>query len=231
MYNNISILAVIPARGGSKGVPRKNIRNLAGKPLIAWTIKSAKQSKYIDKIILSSENQEIIQVARQYGCEVPFIRPEHLAVDETTGAEVILHALNRLPQYDLVVMLQPTSPLRLAEDIDACIEKLILEKAVACVSVSESSQSPYWMYTFDETEKLQPIMKQDSIIPRRQELPIVYGLNGAVYVAYTNWLKQSQSFLTNETIGFVMPENRSFDIDEELDFLICEWIISKNKNL
>lgn len=227
MYNNISILAIIPARGGSKGVPRKNIRDLAGKPLIAWTIESAKQSKYIDKIILSSEDSEIIQVARQYGCEVPFVRPEHLAVDETTSAEVILHALDMLPHYDLVVMLQPTSPLRLAEDIDKCIEKLILEKATACVSVSESSQSPYWMYTFDKSEKLHPIMKHDSIIPRRQELPSVYALNGAVYVAYTSWFKQSQSFLTNETIGFVMPENRSYDIDKEIDFLLCDWFISK----
>lgn len=119
------ILAIIPARGGSKGVPRKNIRDLAGKPLIAWTIEEAKKSKYITRLILSSEDEEIIEAAKKYGCEVPFVRPIELAQDNTPGIEPVLHAIEKCPGYDYVLLLQPTSPLRTVEDIDGCIEFLL----------------------------------------------------------------------------------------------------------
>lgn len=125
MINNKKILAIIPARGGSKGLPRKNIRELAGKPLIAWTIEAGRKSKYIDRLIVSSEDFEIIEVAKKYGAEIPFVRPKHLAEDESLGLDPVFHALRELPGYDIVVLLQPTSPLRLTEDIDACIEQLI----------------------------------------------------------------------------------------------------------
>nr|HPK54819.1 acylneuraminate cytidylyltransferase family protein [Smithellaceae bacterium] len=117
MIQGKTVLAIIPARGGSKGIPRKNITNLAGKPLIAWTIEEAKKSKYIDRLILSSEDNEIIQVAKEWGCEVPFIRPRELAEDDTLGIEPVLHALNTIKKkYDYVVLLQPTSPLRSVDD-------------------------------------------------------------------------------------------------------------------
>ena len=134
MIDNKRVLAIIPARGGSKGVPRKNIRNLAGKPLIAWTIKEGKKSKYIDRLILSSEDSEIIEIAKAYGCDVPFVRPEELAKDNTSGVEPVLHAVSKLEGYDIVVLLQPTSPLRTVTDIDKCIEKCIFEKAYLCLS-------------------------------------------------------------------------------------------------
>lgn len=230
MIDDKKVIAIIPARGGSKGVRRKNIKSLAGKPLIAWTIEEAKKSKYIDRLILSSEDQEIINVAKEYGCEVPFVRPKALAQDETPGIDPVLHALRELKGYDYIVLLQPTSPLRLAKDIDICIEKIIVNPAPACVSVTETVTSPYWMYSVDSKGLMQPLIEQDTLTVRRQDLPVAYALNGAVYVAETSWLSDSKSFLTAETSAYVMPRNRSYDIDTEEDFMWCEWVIGKKVN-
>jgi len=129
MINNKTILTIIPARGGSKGVKRKNVRNLAGKPLIAWTIEAAKNSKYLDRVVLSSEDKEIIKIAKEYGCEVPFVRSKELAKDDTPGIDVVLHALNMIRErYNYVVLLQPTSPLRTECHIDECIELCVKKK-------------------------------------------------------------------------------------------------------
>lgn len=222
-----TFLAVIPARGGSKGVPRKNIKELAGKPLISWTIEEAKKSKFIDRIILSSEDAEIIEVAKQYGCDVPFIRPVELAQDETPGIATVLHAIEKCPDYDFVVLLQPTSPLRTFEDIDGAIETLFEKEADFCVSVTEPDQSPYWMYNLDVNGTMNPLIKQESFALRRQELPKTYSLNGAVYVASTKKLKETKSFLTDETIGYVMQRKCSIDIDSEEDFLLCQQMLRK----
>lgn len=233
MINNKKVLAIIPARGGSKGVPRKNIRLFAGKPLIAWTIEEAKKSQYIDRLILSSEDEEIIQVAKAWGCDVPFVRPKELAQDDTPGIEPVLHALNNLRNYDYVILLQPTSPLRTAEDIDRCLEKMIQFNAPACVSVTEPESSPYWMFTLSNNERLKSFVSQDTLITRRQDLPTVYSLNGAVYVADVNWLIKTKSFITDETVAYIMPRYRSHDIDTEEDFLWCEWrmnLIDVNEN-
>ncbi|MGE7599312.1 cytidylyltransferase domain-containing protein [Lysinibacillus fusiformis] len=221
------VLAIIPARGGSKSVPRKNIKELAGKPLIAWTIEEANKSKYIDRVIVSSEDKEILQIAQKFGPYVPFVRPANLAEDNTAGIEPVLHALEHFADYDYVVVLQPTSPLRLVEDIDGCIEYFLQEKAKFCVSVCEVEQSPYWMYTLDNCAKMQPLLKQQSLITRRQDLPKVYTLNGAIYLANINLLKQTRNFITNETIAYVMPIERSFDIDTEEDFKICEYLYTE----
>jgi len=227
MIKNKRVLAIIPARGGSKGVPRKNIRLLAGKPLIAWTIEEAKKSKYIDRLILTSEDLEIIETAKAYGCDIPFVRPGKLALDSTPGIDPVLHALEVIQGYDYVVLLQPTSPLRLAEDIDGCIEKMIEKQSTTCVSVTEAETSPYWMYTLNQAGAMQPLIQQDEPIVRRQDLTMVYALNGAVYVAEVDWLKRSRSFLTTETVAFIVPKDRSYDIDTEKDFLWCDWLISR----
>lgn len=218
-----TFLAIIPARGGSKGVPRKNIKELAGKPLIAWTIEEAKKSKYIDRLILSSEDDEIIEVAKKYGCEVPFKRPLELAQDDTPGIAPILHAIEQCPDYDYVVLLQPTSPLRTVEDIDGCIEKLLSNNADFCVSVSQPEKSPYWMYTL-ERELMVPLLQKE-LVARRQDLPKVYSLNGSVYVGESTKIKKSKAFLTENTIAFETAAKQSFDIDTELDFKICEVLI------
>lgn len=219
------ILAIIPARGGSKGVPRKNIRDLAGKPLIAWTIEEAKKSRYIDLLILSSEDDEIIEVAKQYGCEVPFKRPLELAQDDTPGIEPVLHAIEQCPGYDYVVLLQPTSPLRTVEDIDGCIEKLLNSDADFCVSVTEPEKSPYWMYTIEE-ERMVPLLPQEELVARRQDLPKVYALNGAVYVGNIMEIIETKNFLTKSTLGYVMSKENSIDIDTEIDFKLCNLITS-----
>ena len=222
------VLAIIPARGGSKGVPRKNIRLLAGKPLLAWTIDEAKKSKYIDRLILSSEDDEIIEVARDFGCEIPFKRPVELAQDDTPGIEPVIHAINTLEEkYDFVVLLQPTSPLRTVEDIDGCIQHCILTESPACVSLTEVQQSPYWMYHLDDNMKLKPFVQNVETINRRQDLPKVYVLNGAVYVAKSGFILNRKSFLSNETAGYIMSGKNSVDIDTELDFSYCEWLINK----
>lgn len=222
------ILAIIPARGSSKGLPRKNVKKLAGKPLIAWTIEAAKQSKYISHVILSSEDPEIIEVAKQYGCDVPFTRPIELAQDDTLTMDVIIHAIEQCGNFDYIVLLQPTSPLRTTEDIDGCIQKLIENKVDFCVSITEATESPYWMYTM-ENNRMYPLMQQEQMKSRRQELPVVYALNGAVYVAKTDALLMEKSFLNEHTIGYTMPQEKSFDIDTITDFKICEYLLVDNR--
>lgn len=220
------ILAIIPARGGSKGLPRKNIRKLAGKPLIAWTIAEAKKSKYINRLILSSEDDEIIEVAKQYGCEVPFKRPEELAQDDTSGIEPVLHAIQQCPGYDYIVLLQPTSPLRTVKDIDGCIEKLLYSDADFCVSVTVPEKSPYWMYTL-ENERMIPLLSKDQLIDRRQDLPKSYALNGAIYVAKVSRFIEKKSFIAENTLAYIMSNENSFDIDTLIDFKICEYLIKE----
>lgn len=226
------ILAVIPARGGSKGIPRKNIIDVAGKPLIAWTIEAAKKSKYIDRLVLSSDDDEIIRIATQWGCDVPFKRPDEFAKDNTPGVDPVLHAILMLPGFDYVILLQPTSPLRTIEDIDGCIEHCIAQQANCCVSVTEPDKSPFWMYYLNSQGVLEPVVSSDSeVAVRRQELPVVYALNGAVYVACCEWLLKNKSFLTKETIGYPMSKDNSIDIDSQRDLQLARLFLEENTNI
>lgn len=226
MINGKSVLAIIPARGGAKGLPGKNILEVGGKPLIAWTIEEAKRSKYIDRLILSSEDKEIIKVAKAWNCEVPFARPLKLAQDNTPGIEPVLHAIQAMHEkYDYVVLLQPTSPLRKAEDIDGCIELCIKEDAPACVSVTEPEISPYWMYALNKKGRIKPLIETDAPATRRQDLPKVYALNGAVYVAKTVWIKRKKTYITSDTIVYFMPRERSLDVDTELDMKLLKFFL------
>lgn len=216
------VLAIIPARGGSKGVPGKNMRIVHGKPLIEWTIQAAKASKYIDRIVVSSDDDAIIDAARTAGADVPFKRPADLATDTATSIDVALHALDLLPGFQVVVLLQPTSPLRLSMDIDAALELCQRTDSPACASVTEAEQSPYWMFRVGERGRLKPVLADGPAVSRRQDLPDVYVLNGAIYVADCTWLRQTRSFLGPETVGYVMPESRSIDIDGPADLAAAE---------
>jgi len=207
-----SVLALIAARGGSKRVPRKNIREIGGRPLIAWSIESARASKYLDRLVLSTDDQEIARLAGECGCEVPFLRPAELATDDTPGVEPVLHALEQLPGYDYVVLLQPTSPLRSTSDIDEAIETCVNAGAPSCVSVTPAQESPYLMYSL-EGRCLRPAVTMAVEHFRRQ----FYLLNGAVYVARTDWLRQEHNFISSQTVAYVMPRERSLDIDTEAD--------------
>jgi N-acylneuraminate cytidylyltransferase len=220
----MKVLAVIPARGGSKGVPGKNIRIVGGKPLIAWTIDAAHESVFVDRVVLSSDDQEIIEVAQKYNCDIPFVRDSSLACDRTPTIDVVLDAINRCPGYEWVVLLQPTSPLRTSNDIDLAIKQCIQYNAPACVSVCLAQESPYWMFTLQKDARLQSLLP-DMKITRRQDLPDVYSLNGAIYVARTQWLMQEKKFITHETIAYEMPVERSIDIDTESDFLQLQILL------
>lgn len=226
MINEKKVLAIIPARGGSKGIPRKNIKLLHGKPLIAWTIEEAKKSKYIDKLIVSSDDDEIIKVSKEWGAEVPFKRPPELAQDDTPGIEPVLHAVEQFPNYDYVVLLQPTSPLRVVEDIDGAIELCEERKASSCVSVTETNTPPQWMYEIDEEGFMNPIFSNMDLPYQRQKASTIYELNGAVYVAAKSSLIFNKAFLREGTLPIIMPTNRSIDIDKMDDFSYCEYLIS-----
>ncbi len=227
MINGKTILAIIPARGGSKGLPGKNIVDVGGKPLLAWTIDQAKESKYIDRFILSTDDAEIISVAEQYGCDVPFVRPKALASDSAGSMGVVFHVLETLQEkFDYVALLQVTSPLRTASDIDACVEQCEKLNVPACVSVVEVDKSPYWMYHLGDNNLMQPVMDRSDFPTRRQDTPKVYAINGAVYVARTRWIVHQNHFVTAETVAFVMPKERSIDIDSPLDLAILKTILS-----
>lgn len=223
MIEGERVLAVIAGRGGSKGLPRKNIRDLGGKPLIAWSIEAARQSRYIDRAIVSTDDTEIADVARQWAGDVPFLRPAELATDEAPIVASLLHAADSLAeQYRYVVLLQATSPFRLGSDIDAALDLCRTQGAPACVSVTPSPKAR-WLQEMDATGHLVALFENDG--SRRQELGLAYEPNGAVYVAELDWLRRQNSFYTLETLGYVMPPERSVDIDTVLDFYFAEGVL------
>lgn len=231
MINNQTVLAIIPARGGSKGVPRKNIRDFCGKPLIAWTIEEALKCKYIDRLLVSTEDQEIAAVAKKYGAEVPFLRPEDLARDETPGIEPVLHAISWLREHekfspDLTCTLQCTSPFRKAYQISEALEKLVAGPYDSIISVCESEVNPYWMKKIEDG-KLKDFMPTGINYTRRQDLPKVYRLNGALYLAWTSLLVRNKNWYTEKTIPYVMDKASSLDIDDLLDFKIAEYLMKE----
>lgn len=225
LMNSMKVLALIPARGGSKGLPRKNILEAGGKPLVAWTVHAALSSTCVDRVVLSSDDDEIIQAAFKAGCDIPFRRPIKLATDQASTIDVVLHALEQLPGYDYVVLLQPTSPLRTGQHIDAAFKLMLGYGAPACVSITLVDQSPYWMYRVESDNTLSNLIKPLPNGSRRQDLPAVYALNGAIYIAKTDWLLQSRSFLSPKTVGYKMEKKVSIDIDDLEDFQnFCQLI-------
>jgi N-acylneuraminate cytidylyltransferase len=225
MIDGKRVLAVIPARGGSKGVPRKNVRALRGKPLIAWTIEAAAKSALIDRLITSSEDAEILEVARRFGCETPFVRPAELSADDTPGMAPIRHALTQLPGYDYIVVLQPTSPLRVTADIDGCIGRCSSSGADSCVSMTLAQSPPQWMYVKQDGFFVEPFLKGAEANVRRQEVPAVFALNGAVYAARSAWIETGHSFLEGRVACYEMPPERSLDVDTEWDWHVLSRIV------
>lgn len=224
MIADRSVLAVITARGGSKGLPGKNLRPLRGRPLIAWTIEAARGSRFIDRLILSSDDGEIIRAAQEFGCEAPFVRSPELSGDEASSIEVVLDVLDRAPGHGIVVLLQPTSPLRTAADIDGALERMERSGAPACVSVCEAPAHPWLIYRRDEGGRLDPYAPPvEGASLRRQDLPPAWVLNGAVYAADADWLGRERTFVKpGETVAWEMPHERSVDIDTLEDFLAAE---------
>jgi CMP-N,N'-diacetyllegionaminic acid synthase len=234
MFNGQKILAIIPARGGSKGLPGKNIRSLAGKPLIAWSIEAATASSYIDKTIISSDCPDICRLAKQFGADVPFLRPAELATDEAKGIDATLHAIDWLKKngesYQLIIILQPTSPLRTTEDIERSIERYANSTAKAIVSVCKVEHHPWWSNTLPEDGNMGQFLRPEALNSNRQELPNYYRLNGAIYLSEVDYLRKHRSCLGPETLAYEMPTEQSVDIDSLIDFKLAEILISERNS-
>tara|TARA_B100001971_G_C18058548_1_gene466657 strand:- start:171 stop:857 length:687 start_codon:yes stop_codon:yes gene_type:complete len=227
MISGKSVLAIIPARGGSKELPQKNILPLAGKPLIVWSIEAANKSKYIDRCIVSTDDEEIAQLAKKYGCEVPFMRPAEFATDDANVNDVFLHVLDLLrEQYDILVVLQPTSPLRESEDIDHALEMIEHENVSAVVSVCKSNKPLPWHFTIEKDGVLKSVFPRKKLSVNRQELSPTYLPNGALFIAYTDFFRSKTTFYTESTFAYIMPPERSVDIDTRNDFLLAEAILN-----
>lgn len=228
MIGSRRVLAVIPARGGSKGVPGKNIQPVGGRPLIAWTVAAALSAKTVDHVILSSDDEAIMDAARDAGCEVSFRRDAALSTDEAASIDVLVDALVRTPGFDVVVLLQPTSPLRTAEDIDAALEIMQRTGAPGCVSVSEAKDHPWLTYGRDRSGTLMSLCAPPTGASlRRQDLPPAYVLNGAVYAADIAWVLEHRRLMASgHTATYVMPVERSEDIDTWEDLRRADGLLS-----
>lgn len=226
------VLGIIPARGGSKSIPKKNIRLLAGKPLIAYTIEVAKECKMLDRTIVSTDSVEIAEVAKKYGGYVPFIRPNDLSLDDTPMVPVLQHAVSFIENknnihVDVIVLLDPTSPFRRVEDIEACIQKLEHENADSVVAVCEVEHNPYFVMMELNDDRLVPLIKSDKVITRRQDAPDVYRLNAAIYAVKRDVLMNKNKIFTDDTMAVIMPQKLSAHIDHEIDFEFVEFLIEK----
>ncbi len=213
----MKIIAIIPARGGSKGVKNKNIRIVHGKPLIAWTIEEALQSKWVNEVIVSTDDPKIAEISKSFGAKVPFLRDSSLAQDASPTIDVVIDILRRYSEFDWGILLQPTSPLRNAKDIDEMIEQCFAKKALSSVSVCQTEESPFWMYKKDDNNYLVPLF-DDIRVTRRQDLPLTYRLNGAMYFFNRNDLLKTRQLVTTQTLAYEMPISRSIDLDTENDF-------------
>lgn len=227
----MKILVVIPARGGSKGIPHKNIKPLAGKPLIHYTIDVARQIVADEDICVSTDDSEIIQCVEEYGLKVPFVRPEELATDTAGTYEVLLHALNFYEQqgnqYDVVLLLQNTSPFRTANQVKEALA-LYQSDIDMVVSVKECSANPYYCVFEENQEGYLKICKGDGNITRRQDAPKVYEYNGAIYVINPQSLKQMPLNRFSRRIKYVMDEQSSLDLDTMNDWKVAELIVNNN---
>lgn len=229
-----NILAIIPARGGSKGVPRKNIRVMAGRPLIEYSIRAARGSRFAPRITVSTEDAEIADVARRLGAEVPFLRPAELAGDNIPTQRVLEHALTLLHERegyrpDWVLILQPTSPLRTARHIDSAISLLTEQGGDSVVGVCLAEHSPYWMKTIDAQGVARPFLKDAPVIEQRQGLPGVYRINGAIYITRPQTILRTKRILGDKTLAYVMSQEDSVDIDTEIDFWSAEHILLRKE--
>lgn len=230
---NKKILAVIPARKGSKRLPKKNIKDLNGKPLIAWTIEASTASKYITNTIVSSDSEDILNIAKKYGAETPFLRPKHLAEDESQSIDVITHAINYYKEelnmeFDYVILLQPTSPLRTAVNIDEAIEYLIEKNAKAVISVCKMEHNPIWANTLNEEKSMKNFLDEKYINKRTQDLEEYYRINGAIYICKIDiLLKENRFFIKDDIFAYEMNQEDSVDIDTNLDFILAKTVMEE----
>lgn len=227
------MLALIPARCGSKGIPKKNIKLLNGKPLIAHTIESAEKSRLVSKIICSTDCEEIADVAKEYGAEIPFLRPKKLAKDTSKAIDNYIYSIPKYEEYyntkfEEFVVLQPTSPLRISEDIDNAISLFREKSADSIISFYEYDHPPTWAKKIDKNLKIKNYLPNPYEGCNRQEIPKAYMPNGAIFVFKYSILKKNKKYYTDKSHAYIMPQERSVDIDTMLDFEFAEFLIQKN---
>lgn len=234
MINNKKIIGIIPARGGSKGLKNKNIKFFLDKPLISWSIEVGLKSKYIDEVMVTTDSSEVLEIAKNYGAKVPFIRPDELSSDTATSMDVIFHALNyyqdELNQgYDYIILLEPTSPQRTVHDIDDAIEKLINNtQATALVSTSKvESCHPSYMIKKLEDGFFEGYENKDINITRRQDFVDLYFIDGSLYISQIDVLFEKRSFYHNRTLCYDVPKWKSLEIDDLDDFLMIEALMKE----
>lgn len=226
------VLALITARGGSKGIPRKNIVPLAGKPLIAWTIEAARQSPSVDRVVVSTDDPEIAEISRAFGAEAPFLRPAELAQNDSPHIDTIIHGVKWMEERqgytpDYVLLLQPTSPLRTSDDIEAAVALAVGKQADAVVSVCLSPAHPYLMRRVEADGKLKEYEPRPPGYLRRQVLPPVYVENGAIYLVDREVLVRDRSWYSNKTYAYIMPAERSIDVDTMWDLKLAAWLLTE----
>ncbi|USK72891.1 cytidylyltransferase domain-containing protein [Peribacillus frigoritolerans] len=235
MYKGEKIIALVPARGGSKAVPYKNIKLLFQKPLIAWTLELVKEMPEIDKVVVSTDDANISIISQYFGAEV-IMRPNQLSGDDSLAIDTVKHAINVLKEqketYDIMLYLQPTSPLRKKEDIYDCLE-LLIENNKGYTSVatfSEADLNPIRAWFFNGTSPQTFIKNANPFLPR-QMLPKAYQLNGSIYAFYTKIINdETEKFLGDNPGGIIIPKERGIDMDEEIDFMLAEKFFERKLN-
>jgi len=227
MLEGKTFLAIIPARGGSKRLPRKNVLELNNKPLIGWSIEAAQKSRYIDDIIVSSDDDEILDIATTYNVKA-LKRPNELSSDTASTFDTLKHAIENSKKYNYIILLQPTSPLRTVEDIDGAIQYLFEKKADGIISVCKMEHSPLWSNTLGDDRSMEHFLKDEVLNKRSQDLQQYYRLNGAIYISQVDKFLENNSFFLKENIyAYEMSQQHSIDIDTEIDFLFAQLLIKE----
>jgi len=225
MIKGKTVLAVIPARGGSKGIKNKNIKSFCGLPLIAHTINQAKKVNYIDQIIVSTDNDNIKEIALKYGAKVPFKRPKILSDDNATNIDVVLHAIGKL-NSDIFILLQPTSPLRTSIDIDQSLQLLFKNQVKIVISTCKVKNYNF-SFTLKNSGFISNSKQLNTLSTNRQDHEQYFSVNGAVYAGHSNYFSKSKSFLTPNTYSYEMPLSRSVDIDDMTDWEFAKKLFNQ----
>lgn len=229
MIQNKRVLAYIPIRSGSKGIPDKNIIDVCGKPLVAYSIEAAKKSKYVDRIIVSTDSPKYAEVVKEWGAEAPFIRPAELASDTAVEMDACQHMMcwvkDNWQKFDIVLKLQATSPLRIAEDIDKAIEKIVEKDADSVVTVTEASTHPFWMNTLPVDHSLKNFISKEVARKNRQQLPVYYQLDGLVFAAKWDFLEKHKLWFSDNSYATITPNVRAVDIDGPIELELVRTLI------
>lgn len=228
----MKIIAIIPARSGSKGVKDKNIKILAGKPLLAYSIQAALESKIFDTVMVSTDSMRYAEIAIEYGAEVPFLRSKWAASDKATTRECILEVLKEYEKrnkfFERMMILQPTSPLRTAYDIIESMKIYDQKDAKSVISICEMEHSPLWSNTIDQSQSMANFIKRGNN-SRRQALETFYRINGAVYLHDVDYYRKNEYYFDNKAFAYIMKKEVSIDIDDEMDFKIAEFLMTEGK--